>query len=82
MVQRSIPIHVFRTNPLKRASRSRRKIKTISRKAGRIFICLSMVCIKVQLIVSMHVVVPLARPREVSVSFNSELGTLVIGVHD
>lgn len=72
MVQRSIPIHVFRTNPIKRASRSRRKIKTKT----MALICLSMVCIKVQLIVSMHVLVPFKGPtREVSVSTSVSIGT-------
>lgn len=72
MVQRSIPIHVFRTNPVKRASRSRRKIKT----KKMALICLSMVCVKAQLIVSMHVLVPLmSPPREVSVCVDLGIGT-------
>jgi len=75
MVQRSIPIHAFRTNPIKRASRSRRKIKT----KGKALICLSMVCIKVQFLVSMHVLVPLAKAREVSVSICAGIGTCTSG---
>jgi hypothetical protein len=75
MVQRSIPIHVFRTNPVKRASRSRRKIKT--KKSA--LICLSMVCVKAQFIVSMHVLVPLkVQVREVSVCLTSGIGTICV----
>lgn len=75
MVQRSIPIHVFRTNPVKRASRSRRKIKTYT----KALICLSMVCVKAQLIVSMHVLVFLRREpsHEVSVCVDFGMGTKI-----
>lgn len=80
MVQRSIPIHVFRTNPVKRASRSRRKIKTKT----TALICLSMVCVKAQLIVSMHVIVAFRKEpiHEVSVCINSGMGTSLCAVAD